>query len=643
MKRFLKYATITTMTMMGLFAPGCSCNRVDYGEESTTYSYYLLSSGETHEFIPKVFLLWEPEITISPRLGTAEIVSEDEDTLSNISYEQNVLFKEPIRVDNYVFQFLTKTLGSSEYVNRDNNTFIIIDPEELTEFVLNDKILNSAGPIQLKPLKIRSYSDEIVDEYKQLSFKDLVTIDAVTFKITSLPEYGTLYMPDGKTQIDINQTLTSEEASALIYDPNPSKTENIFFYYSATMQANTNDNNKTYSDPSPTFFYIPIDTPTVTISDAKAMEGDDLKFDINLSNPSTVDTEITINTQDVNATDGKDYTGVNNMVVTILAGTTGAILTISSEIDDIHEGKEIFKVNGTVTSGNFGNNELNATGTIIDTDTLPTVTISSESEIEGTDLLFDIKLSHPNAEDTIIDINTKSGTATEDVDFTGKNSTEIIPAGNTGITWTVASGDDNDVETDETFTVEGQATSGNTSNTTLSATDTIKDNDVANVPPVTDDITDGPMANDQGPVDIIDFSGSDSDGTVMAFVIKSLPDAAHGTLYMADGFTLITENQELTAAEASGLKFDPVEGNTAATTFTYAAKDDDGAADQTPATFLIQIANPTSLMDLDNDGFSTPDDCDDNDVMTYPGAPEIPDFRDNDCDGQIDEDFPPLP
>jgi N-acetylneuraminic acid mutarotase len=43
------------------------------------------------------------------------------------------------------------------------------------------------------------------------------------------------------------------------------------------------------------------------------------------------------------------------------------------------------------------------------------------------------------------------------------------------------------------------------------------------------------------------------------------------------------------------------------------------------------------LVDNDNDGFAPPADCNDNDDQINPGAPELCDTIDNDCDGQVDE------
>jgi hypothetical protein len=42
--------------------------------------------------------------------------------------------------------------------------------------------------------------------------------------------------------------------------------------------------------------------------------------------------------------------------------------------------------------------------------------------------------------------------------------------------------------------------------------------------------------------------------------------------------------------------------------------------------------------DLDGDGHLPPDDCDDADPTVYPGADELCDDLDNDCDGEVDED-----
>jgi hypothetical protein len=44
--------------------------------------------------------------------------------------------------------------------------------------------------------------------------------------------------------------------------------------------------------------------------------------------------------------------------------------------------------------------------------------------------------------------------------------------------------------------------------------------------------------------------------------------------------------------------------------------------------------------DEDGDGFEGPEDCNDNDFTAHPGAEEVCDWKDNDCDGQVNEGFP---
>ncbi len=51
----------------------------------------------------------------------------------------------------------------------------------------------------------------------------------------------------------------------------------------------------------------------------------------------------------------------------------------------------------------------------------------------------------------------------------------------------------------------------------------------------------------------------------------------------------------------------------------------------------FELARSLFYKDEDGDGFYSYEDCDDTTDQVYPGAPEICDGRDNDCDGEIDE------
>jgi hypothetical protein len=78
--------------------------------------------------------------------------------------------------------------------------------------------------------------------------------------------------------------------------------------------------------------------------------------------------------------------------------------------------------------------------------------------------------------DTVIDIVTTTGTAGTS-DYTETIITVTIPAGQTTVDVVIPILDDAIDEDDETFTVGGTVTSGNTSNTTTSGTVTIIDNE----------------------------------------------------------------------------------------------------------------------------------------------------------------------
>lgn len=65
---------------------------------------------------------------------------------------------------------------------------------------------------------------------------------------------------------------------------------------------------------------------------------------------------------------------------------------------------------------------------------------------------------------------------------------------------------------------------------------------------------------------------------------------------------------------------------------TVQAFSNDGCSGQ-----VYSLQCSTSSIDNDGDGFTASDDCDDNDPFTFPGAEELCDGKDNNCDGVIDE------
>jgi Autotransporter beta-domain/Calx-beta domain len=229
-----------------------------------------------------------------------------------------------------------------------------------------------------------------------------------------------------------------------------------------------------------TLFRVPTVTIANTTNGAEAgpVNG---RLTVTQSNTLPTDTIISLGYGGT-AANGTDYTGPTS--VTILAGSTTAIVTLSTVDDALVEGSETAIVSLTgITSGSATlGTTTSATNTIADNDTanvtIANTTDGAEPATAGT---LTVTQSATAATNTVINL-TYGGTATNVTDYT-RPATVTISAGSTTATVTLPVVDDSTLEGTETVIVTlGSIASGlATLGTPRVATNTIADNDTASI------------------------------------------------------------------------------------------------------------------------------------------------------------------
>ena len=227
--------------------------------------------------------------------------------------------------------------------------------------------------------------------------------------------------------------------------------------------------------------------PSLSIDDESLTEGNSsttpMQFTVSLSAASGLAVTASYATTIGTAKTPADYTNTTG-TVTIPAGSTSATVTVPIVGDALHEGNEAF----TLTLSSPTNATLTdavATGTIVDNDAAPVVSIADSSVAEGnsstTPMVFTVSLSAISGLATSVSYQTvASGSATASVDYTTSSGSVTVPAGAASATFSVPVVGDTLYEGDETFT----ATISAPTNATLgdaTATGRIDDDEAAPV------------------------------------------------------------------------------------------------------------------------------------------------------------------
>jgi hypothetical protein len=192
--------------------------------------------------------------------------------------------------------------------------------------------------------------------------------------------------------------------------------------------------------------------PSLVVSDAETWEGGGaLGFDVTLSAPSGKTVSVGYATANGTATAGSDYQAASG-TLSFPPGTTTRTVSVTILADGLVEPTETFTLslssptNATIADGT-------GTGTIVDDDVEPTVSVGDASGVEGGPIAFAVTLSGPYEASVTVDVGTLAGTASEGTDYEALGTTITFDPGTTSKTVQVTTLEDAIDEPDETFTL----------------------------------------------------------------------------------------------------------------------------------------------------------------------------------------------
>ena len=339
------------------------------------------------------------------------------------------------------------------------------------------------------------------------------------------------------------------------------------------------------------------DPPTLSVADASRSEGESIVFRVMKS----VDSEKTVTATWTASVEGGDTAAIGELsgtltgTVTFGPGQGTKTFRVATAEDTLDEEDETF----TVTLSNLLNATLTggaATGTIVDDDDPPTLSIADASAVEGNAITFTVTLAPASGQRVTVDYATtvESGdTATPD-DFTAKSGSVSFAPGDTEKTFTVATTWDAVDEPDETFTV----TLSGPANATLgdaTATGTIED------PPM---------------LSVADASGSEGDSitftaTLSAAIVETV--TATWTASVESGDT--AASGDLSGALTGTLTFAPGEDTK---TFTVATAED--TTDEEDETFTVTLSGLSNATLTGGTATGTIEDDDDPPTLSVADA-----------------------
>ena len=343
------------------------------------------------------------------------------------------------------------------------------------------------------------------------------------------------------------------------------------------------------------------DTPTLSIADAAASEGDPVVFTVTLTGARTGSVTVDYATTAGSASQGSDYTQTSG-TLTFATNESSKSISVPTVEDATEEQTETFTVNLSSPGGGATIQDGTATGTITDDDEddgggrdTPTLSISDAAASEGDPVVFTVTLTGARTGSVTVDYATTAGSASQGSDYTQTSGTLTFATNESSKSISVPTVEDTTEEQTETFTVNLSNPGGGATIQDGTATGTI-----------TDDDEDDGGGGDTPALSISDAAASEGDPVVFTV---TLTGARTGSVTVDYATTAGSASQGSDYTQTSGtLTFATNESSKTISVPTV----EDTTEEQTE-TFTVSLSNPTaaSIQDGTATGTITDDDEDD--------------------------------
>ena len=187
----------------------------------------------------------------------------------------------------------------------------------------------------------------------------------------------------------------------------------------------------------------------LSVADASGDEGSALGFVVSLSPLSGQTVSVNYATANGTAVSGKDYQAAQG-TLTFAPGETSRTVSVTALDDTQDEPAETFALNLS-SPANATLNAASASGTILDTDATPRLSVADASGDEGGSLAFVVSTPTSSVSEITVNYATANGTAVSGQDYQAAQGTLTFAPGETSGTISVSTVDDTLEETVETF------------------------------------------------------------------------------------------------------------------------------------------------------------------------------------------------